>query len=183
MMDGKTFPLSREFFGHVMDRCTPVPVTKSWEDILGPLGIDTSDIPDTRPNIESGESWFNRQNEDIQRHILGKSAYGLWKDPSNNVTLKSFVGLKHDKDWGSSVRVRSVKDILKKSVDDFEEEQKAIQQKIDDDAKRKAEELKARKEEERTGRRRRGSRQRNGPPKKKPDERPPKILLFVLLPI
>jgi hypothetical protein len=114
MMDGKTFPLSREFFGHVQDRCTPVPITKSWEDILGPLGIDTSNIPDTRPNIESGEAWFHRQDEAVQRHILGDRRYELWKDPRNSISLKSFVGLTHDKDWGSSVKVRSLKDILSK---------------------------------------------------------------------
>jgi len=147
VMDGKTFPLSRDFFGHVQCRCTPVPITRGWDDILGPFGIDTSAIPDTRSNIEIGEAWFKRQGEAIQRHILGDRRYDLWKDPSNDISLKSFVGLKHDKDWGSSIKVRSLKDVLLKSTSELEAEQKLTEQQIAE-AERKAKELAAKKEQE-----------------------------------
>jgi hypothetical protein len=136
MMDGKLFPLTQEFVGHVQDRCAPVPVTKDWSEILGPLGIDTSAIPDTRPNIETGEAWFHRQSEETQRSVLGSSAYDLWRSPTSKITLQDFVGYKSDKVWGDKIRVRSLKDLRGKTAEELEQERKAVEAKLQEEAKR-----------------------------------------------
>ncbi len=91
-------------------RCVMVPKTKSWDDILSPLGIDSSGIEDTSVQIESGSDWFNRQDEATQRDILGNAKYEAFKN--GDFTLDDIVGRSHDKDWGSSIYERSLKDTL-----------------------------------------------------------------------
>lgn len=62
-MDGKEFPLSVDFASHPACRCAATPIT------------DASDPPG-----ESGEEWFARQPEEVQRKILGPSKLALYKD-------------------------------------------------------------------------------------------------------
>jgi SPP1 gp7 family putative phage head morphogenesis protein len=112
-LDGTLYDLDTDFAIHPCDRCTPVPVTKSWAELLKPFDIDTSEIPDTRPQLETGASWFNRQSERVQRKILGVSGYKLWRSPNNNVTLQSFVTHKHHNDWGASIQVTPLKELVK----------------------------------------------------------------------
>lgn len=111
MMDGKTFPLSREFFGHIQCRCTPVPVTKSWDELLSGLGIDASGVPDTRPQIQSGPDWFNEQSEDVKQQILGAAKYAAYND--GDFDLKDIVQHHHDPDWGHSISEKPLKDLVK----------------------------------------------------------------------
>lgn len=113
MMNGQEFSLDQDLDDHVCGRCARAPKTKDWGDILSGLDIDTSDIEDTRPTFQSGESWFNEQSEDTQRSILGNAGYDLWADDSNDVSLSDFVGHDHDADWGRSIYVKSVKQLQK----------------------------------------------------------------------
>lgn len=110
-MDGSLHDLSEEMETHVNDRCTPTPVTKSWSDILSPLGIDTSDLPDdSSDDSETGADWLDNQDEAVQKQILGPR-YSGYADGS--LTLADMVGRKHDKDWGTSVYVKSMKELAK----------------------------------------------------------------------
>lgn len=109
-MDGQIFDLSEDLESHVQCRCVPTPLTKSWDDILGPLGVDTSGIADTRPNIQSGPDWFDQQDESTQRAILG-ARYDAWSN--GDFTLGDVVGHLHDKNWGSSIYVKPLKDLVK----------------------------------------------------------------------
>lgn len=106
MMDGTLHELSEEFGSHVQCRCTPVPVTKSWKDILG----DDS-IADTRPRIKSGKDWFLGQDEATQRAIMSDSKYEAWQD--GKFALESTVKHTHDKEWGDSIAERPLKELVK----------------------------------------------------------------------
>ena len=57
---------------HHQGRCARVPRTKTWAE----LGYD---VPETRPAIESGHDWFNRQPEHVQRYVLGPKRFKAWQ--------------------------------------------------------------------------------------------------------
>jgi len=113
-MDGTLHDLDEEFESHVQCRCAPVPVTKSWSNILGPLGIDTSGIQETTyVPAQTGIEWFNDQSAAMQQQILGsKAAYDLFK--SGQVALSDFIGTDYDEQWGGSRYVKSVKELVGK---------------------------------------------------------------------
>jgi hypothetical protein len=107
LMNGTKHSLDEELNDHPCGRCSPAPLTKDWSSILGPLGIDTSDLEDTRLSIQSGEEWFMAQDESVQRQIFGNNAaYDLWAN-NDHISLQDFVHIDHDPDWGSSIQVRS----------------------------------------------------------------------------
>lgn len=110
-MNGTEHGLDEELNDHPNGSCVPVPKTKSWADILGPLGIDTSGIPDTTVEIESGSDWFDRQSEDTQKAILGPAKFQAWQN--GDFTLSDIVGTNDDPDWGSSIYERPLKDLVK----------------------------------------------------------------------
>lgn len=100
MMHGTKHPLTQPLNDHFMGRCTMIPFTKSWEE----LGIPG--IADTRPQVESGEDWFNKLPEAEQRRRMGGKAYEAWKE--GKITLKDLVTT-HDNDvYGSMIGVRSL---------------------------------------------------------------------------
>lgn len=109
-MDGSLHPLSEEMGSHPNCRCAPVPVTKSWDAILGPLGIDTSTIPDTRPELQTGADWLEKQPARVQQAVLG-AKYEGWKN--GDFTLKDMVKRTFDRDWGHSIQEKSLKALVK----------------------------------------------------------------------
>jgi hypothetical protein len=112
-MDGELFDLDQEMESHVNCRCTPVPVTKGWDEILGPLGIDTSSMDDSSvtDDFQSGSDWLDSQDESVQQSVLGNTGYDAWKN-NDDVTLMDFVGRSSNPEWGDSIYQRSVKQIL-----------------------------------------------------------------------
>jgi SPP1 gp7 family putative phage head morphogenesis protein len=109
-LDGKLYDLDTEMPVHPGDRCTMVPVTKSWKEILSPLGIDTSGIPETRPQMQSGPEWFAKQDEATQRAILGNAKYEAWA--SGKFELSDLVKRTYDPDWGSSIQERPLRELV-----------------------------------------------------------------------
>jgi len=109
-MDGTLHDLDEEMQSHVCCRCSPVPVTKSWADILGPLVLDTSNISDTTVNIQSGSEWLDNQDESTQQAILG-AKYDGWNN--GDFSLEDIVGTSDNADWGSSIYVKSLKQLTK----------------------------------------------------------------------
>lgn len=71
-MHGTIHPLDEVMNDHDNGRCTPIPQTITYAD----LGLD---IPEKREEIQSGESWFNRQPESVQREMMGPGKYDAWK--------------------------------------------------------------------------------------------------------
>lgn len=109
-MNGTEHPLSEQMGSHPCCRCVQMPKTKNWSEILGPLGIDTSHIPDTRPQVQSGSDWFDDQPESTQREVLGNK-YAGWAN--GDFTLQDLVGHDHDEQWGGSIREKSLKELVK----------------------------------------------------------------------
>mgnify|MGYP006955283315 FL=1 len=83
---------------HPSCRCTMVPRTKSWAELLGD---DT--LPDTRPQVESGEAVLSRLTEEQQRHVLGPERWRLWVE---GMGLSEMVDLVHDERWGAARRLK-----------------------------------------------------------------------------
>ena len=109
-MDGTLHDLDEDLDSHPNCRCTPVPVTKSWEDILSPLGIDTSGIPETSASADdyqSGVDWFDQQDKKTQLDILGAAKYAAYQ--AGDITLSSLVYHGHDPDWGGYRQEKSLK--------------------------------------------------------------------------
>jgi SPP1 gp7 family putative phage head morphogenesis protein len=91
-MHGTVHSLDEDLDGHPNCRCTKSPRVKgsSFDPLLG-------------------SDWFDNQSEAIQRQILGsKASYDAYND---GASLSDFVGVNHDKDWGSSVYQKSAKDV------------------------------------------------------------------------
>lgn len=111
-LSGTEYQLDDDPGFHPNDRCSLVPKTKSWSDILGPLGIDTSDLPDTQPVMQSGSDWFDSQSEKTQQAILGKAKYAAFKN--GDFALSDIVGHSHSQDWGHSIYEKSLKELVKR---------------------------------------------------------------------
>lgn len=110
-LDGTLYDLDEDFAVHPCDRCTMIPVTKGWSEILGAIGIDdVSSIPNNRAalNMQNGVDWFDEQDADTQRKIIGsQQGYELFKN--GDVSLSDFVLHKHSEDWGPAIQVKPVK--------------------------------------------------------------------------
>lgn len=108
-MNGTEHDLDEDLDSHPNCRCAKVPKTKSWDDILGPLGIDTSGIPDTSINIQSGSDWLDNQDEATQRQVLG-AKYDAWSN--GDFTLEDIVGYSDDPTWGRSIYEKPLKQLV-----------------------------------------------------------------------
>jgi SPP1 gp7 family putative phage head morphogenesis protein len=89
---------------HPNGRCTEVPLTKTWKE----LGFEG--VPETRAEVEPGESLFARLSEEQQRAILGDAAFEAYK--AGQVKLADFVGQKSDPRWGTMRYTRSLMEVL-----------------------------------------------------------------------
>lgn len=107
-MNGTKHGLDETLDSHPNCRCAMLPETKGWDEILGDLGINTDDIPDTTIQVQSGEAWFDEQDAATQQQILGsQSAYAAYKDGA--LSLSDLVGTSHSEDWGGSRYQKSLK--------------------------------------------------------------------------
>ena len=109
-MNGTEHDLSESLDSHPNCRCAPLPKTKSWASILGPLGIDTSDIPETTIQVQSGADWFDNQPAATQQAILGNAKYAAYK--AGALKLSDLVYHGHDPDWGGYRQEKSLKDAI-----------------------------------------------------------------------
>jgi SPP1 gp7 family putative phage head morphogenesis protein len=91
-MHGTVHDLSEDLNGHPNCRCTKSPRVKGSN--FSPL---------------LGSDWFDDQSEAVQRQILGSNA--AYEAYNSGASLSDFVGINHDKDWGSSVYQKSAKDV------------------------------------------------------------------------
>jgi hypothetical protein len=111
-MDGSVHDLDEDMDSHVNCRCSPIPITQSWDDILGPLGIDASDIPDTAIDLsyEPMQDWFvNQASIDEQIAMLGPAKWQAWMQ--GDITLGDLVGVRDDGAWGRSIYERSLREL------------------------------------------------------------------------
>ena len=111
-MNGTEHTLEETLDAHPNCACVPLPKTRSWADILSPLGVDVSNIPDTTISVLSGSEWFDNQDAATQLSVLGsKAAYDLYK--SGDADLSDFIGWNESEEWGRSLYQKSVKQLTK----------------------------------------------------------------------
>jgi SPP1 gp7 family putative phage head morphogenesis protein len=103
-MHGSEHTLDEHLDDHPRGRCAMVPLTKTWAE----LGFEG--VPETRAEIETGESLFARLSPEQQRMILGNAGYEAYK--AGAVKLSDFVGQKSDPRWGTMRYAWSLREIL-----------------------------------------------------------------------
>lgn len=103
-MDGREFETDVPMGTHPNCRCALLPITKTWEE----LGFTTVK---GRPSTgrQTGEEWFSKQSEEVQRAILKKEKYRRYK--AGELTLRDVVGFEVDPDWGPQRWERSLRQI------------------------------------------------------------------------
>ena len=94
-MDGEECP-SFMVDDHPNGRCTTVAVT----------------VGGIYPEWEKGSVWLEHQDEKMQKSIIGKERYDLWK--SGQFSLREMVEMKPNDVWGSNPSVISVRELLAK---------------------------------------------------------------------
>ncbi len=104
---GQIFPLSQKLNDHPNGRCTPAPVTKTWEE-LGIEGIEETSL--AAQTVETGQQWFDRQDAGTQRQILGSRGYEEYR--AGRVKLEDFVTIRRSAKWGDSIQAASVETAL-----------------------------------------------------------------------
>ena len=69
---GSVHPVSESMNDHHNGRCVPVPNAITFKD----LGLD---IPERRPEIETGEEWFKKQPKGVQIDRMGPAKFRAWE--------------------------------------------------------------------------------------------------------
>jgi len=110
MMHGTVHPSSEPMEDHPNGRCSMMPRTKSWAEIGKMIGVDLSDLPDTRPAITPGIDQFKELSMEEQMNILGPAKWAAWKE--GKFELSDLVGRKYDKVWGGMTYEKSLSEIL-----------------------------------------------------------------------
>lgn len=103
-MHGTIHKLDERFASHPNCRCTPVPLTRSWDE-LGFPGVS-----ETVPEMERGTDAFVGWPESAQREVLGPAAFSAYR--AGAVRLSDFVGEHTDPRWGAGRHTRSLRSIL-----------------------------------------------------------------------
>lgn len=105
-MDGSIHGFDEQLASHPNCRCAMSPITRSWEEILGPRGrgLWQPDPP------EPGADVFARQEDAFQMTVLGpakKRAYD-----AGAITLRDLIGQRDDPRWGPVGFERGLADVL-----------------------------------------------------------------------
>lgn len=111
-MDGTFHSLDEELNDHICGRCSAIPITRPWSDILGQAGIDATGIPETSfaaTPRQTGSQWLAEQSPEMQNRILGPAAAEAYR--RGDINLEDLVGVKHSAEWGSSIQKLSLKDL------------------------------------------------------------------------
>jgi hypothetical protein len=82
--DGTFLGLDTDFESHVSCRCGITPV-----------------LSDEEPDWEVGEEWFERQEPETQRRMMGEGKYKAWQD--GQFQLKQLVKHVEDRTWGNAI--------------------------------------------------------------------------------
>lgn len=114
-MHGTRHPLTERMESHPNCRCTQVPITKGWRDILEDAAPGAwLALPDAGRKaalgIPKGTDLFARLPPAQQRAILGPARYKLYN--THGVPLSSMMTWHNDPTWGRSPRLRSVRDLM-----------------------------------------------------------------------
>jgi SPP1 gp7 family putative phage head morphogenesis protein len=101
---GSVHPVTEAFASHISCRCSAAPRTKSW----AALGFDG--IPETRLEVEPGESVFARLDSATQRQILGPTKLRMFN--AGQLTFEQLVAETNSAKWGKGLRERSLREVM-----------------------------------------------------------------------
>ena len=104
-MDGSLFDTDTGMDTHINCRCTLLPQTKSWDELLPGRGL-SSDPPD----YGSGAAEFDKLSEKDKLRILGRGKYEAYD--AGALGLMDLVGKGSTQAWGAYRYERSLKDVL-----------------------------------------------------------------------
>ena len=93
-MHGKEFPVDESMDSHWNCRCTSLPIPKWFDE-----GAE-----------ETGEEWFNKLPEAVQRQMMGAQTWQAWKD--GLFDFSELATRKHDDVWGDMLARRPLWDLL-----------------------------------------------------------------------
>lgn len=88
-LDRTLHPVTEPLPTHPNCRCTSVPVVSGYDVNLG----------------MSSQEWFDKQDADTQRRMLGNGRYNLYK---RGTPLTDFVDVYHDPQWGATLRAKPI---------------------------------------------------------------------------
>lgn len=106
-LHGTKSATAERFAQHPSDRCVMVPEVRSYAEILG----DPS-IPDTRPEMPTGEELFAKLSSSEQEAILGPGLHDLYQQ---GVPLSDFAVRSYDAEWGPTLGVSTVANATSRS--------------------------------------------------------------------
>jgi SPP1 gp7 family putative phage head morphogenesis protein len=93
-LDGREYPTDELMPLHPQDRCTMVPTVRG----LPPVPYET------------GETWFNRQSETVQRDILGPGRYEAWQ--AGRFAFADLASVRENDVWGASAQVTPLRELV-----------------------------------------------------------------------
>ncbi len=97
MLDKEFYPVDSEPTDHPNGKCSFVPVTRHFD-------------PGADPGWESGRDWFEHQDSDPQRSIMGPGRFDLWKQ--SGIDPRDMVYIKPNDIWGGSPAVRALNELI-----------------------------------------------------------------------
>lgn len=98
MLDGEIYPTSDLMSVHPNDRCAMIPIVRGVKP----------------PEWERGKDWLMRQDEDLQKKIIGPGAWQMWQD--GDIELMDLVNKTTHPTWGPSLQRVPLKDLVPESV-------------------------------------------------------------------
>jgi SPP1 gp7 family putative phage head morphogenesis protein len=91
--DGRFYRVDEGFDEHVQGRCSLIPVLANVPPVV----------------YEDGQTWFNRQPESVQREMLGRGRYDIWR--RGDASLDDMVTRIDNPTWGGSLVPTPVRDL------------------------------------------------------------------------
>ena len=96
---GSRHPNTEKLNDHYRGRCAMVPLVKGFPAVY---------------NKGDGEKWFKEQPEAVQRQMMGKGKYDLWKQ--GKIGIGDFTAVKHDSVYGDMRVEKSLKDLRPREI-------------------------------------------------------------------
>ncbi len=92
-LDGTIYETSELMAIHIQDRCSMVPVVAGFPP----------------PRFQTGEEWFLKQPEAVQRQMMGPGKYEAWKN--GRFSFSQLVTVVDNETWGPSAQVTTLTDL------------------------------------------------------------------------
>ena len=107
----KGWYIAGDSIAQAAEDCGPMGVvTKNCDMVPALMGEDGAPLP---AGWQTGSEWLAEQPETVQKRILGRGGYGIYKE--GNLTLRDWVSRKTSKAWGSTRTAASLEELQKRN--------------------------------------------------------------------